>query len=236
MVIFALKEDDMISNVKSTELFDLNHTIASDVFDGTEFPWEVLPKIKNFVIALGKKLSTEKFYLYKENVWIAKSCKLYPNIYIDGPCIIDEDTEIRPSAFIRGSVIVGKGCVVGNSTELKNCILFDGVQVPHFNYVGDSILGYKSHIGAGGITSNVKSDKTNIVLRIGDEKIETGLRKLGAMLGDFVEVGCNSVLNPGTIIGRHSSIYPTSSVRGYIPERCIFKAERGICEKMKNSN
>lgn len=221
----------MITTVKSTNLFDFNHTIAAELLKGFEYPWEALPRIKDFVITLGKSLSPERFYLYKENVWIAKSCKLYPNVYIDGPCIIDEDTEIRPSAFIRGSVIVGKGCVVGNSTELKNCILFDEVQVPHFNYVGDSILGYKSHIGAGGITSNVKSDKTNIVLHVGDKAIETGLRKFGAMLGDFVEVGCNSVLNPGTVIGRCSNIYPTSSVRGYVPENCIYKAERGVCEK-----
>ncbi len=221
----------MITTVKSTNLFDFNHTIAAELLKGFEYPWEVLPRIKDFVITLGKSLSPERFYLYKENVWIAKSCKLYPNVYIDGPCIIDEDTEIRPSAFIRGSVIVGKGCVVGNSTELKNCILFDEVQVPHFNYVGDSILGYKSHIGAGGITSNVKSDKTNIVLHVGDKAIETGLRKFGAMLGDFVEVGCNSVLNPGTVIGRCSNIYPTSSVRGYVPENCIYKAERGVCKK-----
>lgn len=221
----------MITTVKSTNLFDFNHTIAAELLKGFEYPWEALPRIKDFVITLGKSLSPEKFYLYKENVWIAKSCKLYPNVYIDGPCIIDEDTEIRPSAFIRGSVIVGKGCVVGNSTELKNCILFDEVQVPHFNYVGDSILGYKSHIGAGGITSNVKSDKTNIVLHVGDKAIETGLRKFGAMLGDFVEVGCNSVLNPGTVIGRCSNVYPTSSVRGYVPENCIYKAERGVCEK-----
>lgn len=221
----------MITTVKSTNLFDFNHTIAAELLKGFEYPWEALPRIKDFVITLGKSLSPERFYLYKENVWIAKSCKLYPNVYIDGPCIIDEDTEIRPSAFIRGSVIVGKGCVVGNSTELKNCILFDEVQVPHFNYVGDSILGYKSHIGAGGITSNVKSDKTNIVLHVGDKAIETGLRKFGAMLGDFVEVGCNSVLNPGTVIGRCSNVYPTSSVRGYVPENCIYKAERGVCEK-----
>lgn len=221
----------MITTVKSTNLFDFNHTIAAELLKGFEYPWEALPRIKDFVITLGKSLSPERFYLYKENVWIAKTCKLYPNVYIDGPCIIDEDTEIRPSAFIRGSVIVGKGCVVGNSTELKNCILFDEVQVPHFNYVGDSILGYKSHIGAGGITSNVKSDKTNIVLHVGDKAIETGLRKFGAMLGDFVEVGCNSVLNPGTVIGRCSNVYPTSSVRGYVPENCIYKAERGVCEK-----
>ena len=223
----------MLENVKTEFLFDTDKTIAKDIFDGHTYPWEVLPLIKNFVIELGKKLPEDRFFLYKENVWIAKSCKLYPNIYIDGPCIIDEDTEVRPCAVIRGSVIVGKNCVVGNSTELKNCIIFDNVQVPHFNYVGDSILGYKSHIGAGGVTSNVKSDKTPVVLHIGVEEIETGFKKFGAMVGDYVEVGCNSVLNPGTVIGRHSNIYPTSSVRGYVPENCIFKAERGVCEKYR---
>ena len=223
----------MLENVKTELLFDTDKTIAKDIFHGHTYPWEVLPLIKSFVIELGKKLPENKFFLYKENVWIAKSCKLYPNIYIDGPCIIDEDTEVRPCAFIRGSVIVGKNCVVGNSTELKNCIIFDNVQVPHFNYVGDSILGYKSHIGAGGVTSNVKSDKTPVVLHVGDDTLETGFKKFGAMVGDYVEVGCNSVLNPGTIIGRHSNIYPTSSVRGYVPENSIFKAERGICEKYR---
>ena len=221
----------MIENVKVSNLFDIQKTVSKDIFSNCTYPWEVLPKIKDFIIELGKTLPKDKFELYKENVWIARSCKLYPNIYIDGPCIIDEETEIRPSAFIRGNVIVGKNCVIGNSTELKNCIIFDSVQVPHFNYDGDSILGYKSHIGAGGVTSNVKSDKSNVVLHIGDEVIATGYKKFGAMIGDYVEVGCNSVLNPGTIIGRHSNIYPTSCVRGYVPENCIFKAERGICVK-----
>lgn len=221
----------MLDNVKITNLFDTERTIAKDIFCGHTYPWEILPEIKQFVISLGKTLSEDRFDKVQDDVWIAKSCKVYPNVVIEGPCIIDEDTEIRPSAFIRGSVIVGKGCVVGNSTEMKNCILFDSVQVPHFNYVGDSILGYKSHIGAGGVTSNVKSDKTLVKLHIGDTEFETGLRKFGAMIGDYAEVGCNSVLNPGTIIGRRSNIYPTSSVRGFVPEDCIFKAERGICEK-----
>lgn len=221
----------MIKNVKTTDLFDLEKTIAKDIFNGRTYPWEVLPEIKAFVIELGKKLPKDLFTLRGENVWVANSCKIYPNVYIDGPCIIDEGTEIRPGAFIRGSVIVGKNCVIGNSTELKNCIIFDSVQVPHFNYVGDSILGYKSHIGAGGVTSNVKSDKSLVVLHFADGDMETGYKKFGAMIGDYVEVGCNSVLNPGTIIGRHSNIYPTSCVRGYVPENCIFKAERGICVK-----
>lgn len=221
----------MFENVKTEKLFNLDKTIAKAIFDGHTYPWEVLCEIKEFIIKLGANLPKDKFYLYKENVWIANSCKLYPNIYIDGPCIIDEETEVRPGAFIRGSVIVGKNCVIGNSTELKNCIIFDSVQVPHFNYVGDSILGYKSHIGAGGVTSNVKSDKTPVVLNIDGQKIETGYKKFGAMLGDFVEIGCNSVLNPGTVIGRHSNVYPTSCVRGYVPENCIFKATRGICVK-----
>lgn len=221
----------MFENLKVERLFDLDRTIAKDIFCGHTYPWEVLPKIKAFIIELGKTLSEDKFYEYKENVWIARSCKLYPNIYIDGPCIIDEDTEIRPGAFIRGSVIVGKNCVIGNSTELKNCIIFDSVQVPHFNYVGDSILGYKSHIGAGGVTSNVKSDKSLVVLNINGETIETGFKKFGAMVGDYVEVGCNSVLNPGTIVGRNSNIYPTSCVRGFVPENSIYKATRGISKK-----
>ena len=202
----------MIKNVKTTDLFDLERTIAKDIFNGRTYPWEVLPEIKAFVIELGKKLPKDLFTLRGENVWVANSCKIYPNVYIDGPCIIDEGTEIRPGAFIRGSVIVGKNCVIGNSTELKNCIIFDSVQVPHFNYVGDSILGYKSHIGAGGVTSNVKSDKSLVVLHFDDGDMETGYKKFGAMIGDYVEVGCNSVLNPGTIIGRHSIIYPTSCV------------------------
>ncbi len=223
----------MLENIKIDSLFDTEKTIARGIFQNHTYPWEILPYIKEFTISLGKNLPADKFNQIKENVWVAKSCKIYPNVYIDGPCIIDEETEIRPSAFIRGSVIVGKNCVIGNSTELKNCLIFDNVQVPHFNYVGDSVLGYKSHIGAGGVTSNVKSDKTLVTLRIGDEIIETGFKKFGAMIGDYVEIGCNSVLNPGTIIGRHSNVYPTSCVRGYVPENCIYKATKGICEKNK---
>ncbi len=187
--------------------------------------------MSDFIVELGKTLDPEKFEQRGENVWVAKSAKIFPSAYIGGPCIIDEEAEVRHCAFIRGNAIVGKGAVVGNSTELKNVILFNKVQVPHYNYVGDSILGYKSHMGAGSITSNVKSDKTLVTVRIPGGAVETGLKKMGAMLGDFVEVGCNSVLNPGTVIGRHSNIYPTSSVRGFVPEEHIFKTQDGIVQK-----
>ena len=216
---------------KSTELLDLSKTVAAELFEGCEYPWQVLGNIKSFIAALGEKLPTDKFDKAGENIWIAKSAKVFPSAYIAGPCIIDEEAEVRHCAFIRGSVIVGKNCVVGNSTELKNAVLFDNVQVPHYNYVGDSVLGYKAHMGAGSITSNVKSDKTLVSVRCGDEKIETGLKKFGAILGDFVEVGCNSVLNPGTVVGRNSNIYPLSSVRGTVPERSIFKASDNIVNK-----
>ena len=188
------------------DLYDLKETIAVDIFDGLKFPWEVLPKIKDFIIKLGETLPEDRYERKGENIWIAKSAKVFPSAYIAGPCIIDEDAEVRHCAFIRGSAIVGKGCVVGNSTELKNVILFNKVQVPHYNYVGDSILGFKAHMGAGSITSNVKSDKTLVVVKSDGEIIETGLKKFGAMLGDNVEVGCNSVLNPGTVIGRSTNI------------------------------
>ena len=216
---------------KSTELLDLSKTVAAELFEGCEYPWQVLGNIKSFIAALGEKLPADKFDKAGENIWIAKSAKVFPSAYIAGPCIIDEEAEVRHCAFIRGSVIVGKNCVVGNSTELKNAVLFDNVQVPHYNYVGDSVLGYKAHMGAGSITSNVKSDKTLVSVRCGDEKIETGLKKFGAILGDFVEVGCNSVLNPGTVVGRNSNIYPLSSVRGTVPERSIFKASDNIVNK-----
>lgn len=214
------------------DLYDLKETIAVDIFDGLKFPWEVLPKIKDFIIKLGETLPEDKFEKKGENIWIAKSAKVFPSAYIAGPCIIDEDAEVRHCAFIRGSAIVGKGCVVGNSTELKNVILFNKVQVPHYNYVGDSILGFKAHMGAGSITSNVKSDKTLVVVKSDGENIETGLKKFGAMLGDNVEVGCNSVLNPGTVIGRSTNIYPTSCVRGYIPANSIYKDSSNIINKL----
>lgn len=204
-------------------LYSLPQTIASSIFEGATYPWEVLPKIKEFIVTLGNSLDSDIYEYKGENIWIAKSAKVAPTAYIAGPTIIGEDTEIRHCAFIRGNAIVGNHCVVGNSTELKNVILFNNVQVPHYNYVGDSILGYKSHMGAGSITSNVKSDKKLVLVKNGTECFETGLKKFGAMIGDGVEVGCNSVLNPGTVIGKNSNIYPLSCVRGVIPENSIYK-------------
>lgn len=212
-------------------LYTLEETIAGEIFREATYPWEVLPKIGEFIVALGNTLPEDKYEKKGENVWIARSAKVYPSACINGPAIIDEDAEIRHCAFIRGNAIVGKGAVVGNSTELKNVILFNKVQAPHYNYVGDSILGYKAHMGAGSITSNVKSDKTLVVVKAGDEQYETGLKKFGAMLGDQVEVGCNSVLNPGTVIGRQSNVYPTSMVRGVIPKNSIYKKKGEIAQK-----
>ncbi len=220
--------------LKTKDLFDFSHTRAAALLEGTEYPWEALSGIKELILTLGKTLPADEFDQVSENVWIAKDAKIYPNNYIAGPCIIGHETEVRPGAFIRGSALVGDHCVVGNSTELKNVILFDNVQVPHYNYVGDSILGYKSHMGAGSITSNVKSDKKLVVIRCGEERMETGLKKIGAMLGDRVEVGCNSVLNPGTIVGRDSNIYPTSCVRGTVPEGCIWKTGGKVVVKKKD--
>lgn len=213
-------------------LYNLEETLAVSLFDGAVYPWELLPKIGAYIIELGKTLSIDKYEKRDENIWIAKSAIIAPTACINGPCIIDEEAEIRHCAFIRGNAIVGKGAVVGNSTELKNVILFNKVQVPHYNYVGDSILGYKSHMGAGSITSNVKSDKTLVVVKSPYGNIETGLKKMGAMLGDNVEVGCNSVLNPGTIIGRNSNIYPISMVRGYIEANSIYKSQDEITAKI----
>lgn len=212
-------------------LYNLNETIAKDIFEGCIYPWEVLPKIKDFIITLGERLNKEEYEKIGENIWIAKSAKIAKTAYINGPAIIGKNAEVRHCAFIRGSAIVGENSVVGNSTELKNVILFNNVQVPHYNYVGDSILGYKSHMGAGSITSNVKSDKKLVVVKNKDEKIETGLKKFGAMLGDCVEVGCGSVLNPGTVIGKNTNIYPLSSVRGVIKEKSIYKKQGEIVEK-----
>lgn len=212
-------------------LFNLNETIAAKLFDGAEYPWEVLPKISAFITELGETLSEEEYEKRGENVWVARSAKVAPTAYINGPAIIGKDAEVRHCAFIRGNAIVGEGAVVGNSTELKNVVLFNKVQVPHYNYVGDSILGYKAHMGAGSITSNVKSDKTLVVVKDGQERIETGLKKFGAMLGDEVEVGCGSVLNPGTVIGPHSNIYPLSSVREVVPAGSIYKRRGEVVEK-----
>ena len=216
---------------KISNMYTLSETIAAGLFEGAEYPWEVLPKIHDFILELGKSLPADKFEKRGEDIWIAKSATVAPTACLNGPLIVDEDAEIRHCAFVRGNAIVGKGAVVGNSTELKNVVLFNNVQVPHYNYVGDSVLGFKSHMGAGSITSNVKSDKTLVTVKSVDEKIETGLKKMGAMLADHVEVGCNSVLNPGTVIGRNSNIYPTSCVRGCIPANSIYKNEKEIVEK-----
>lgn len=215
-----------------SNLYDLNNTIAKNIFIGCTYPWEVLPKIKEFIIELGNSLSNEEYDKIGDNVWIAKSAKIAPTAFIGGPAIIGKDTEVRHCAFIRGNAIVGDNCVVGNSTELKNVILFNNVQVPHYNYVGDSILGFHSHMGAGSITSNVKSDKQLVIVKNGDSKIETGLKKFGAMIGDNVEIGCGSVLNPGSVIGQNSNIYPLSSVRGVIPSNSIYKKQGEIVNKI----
>lgn len=220
-----------MESCKISNLYNLEETIAVDFMKKAEYPWELLPQIGSFIVELGEKLPKDKFTEVSEHVWVANSAKVAPTANINAPAIIDEEAEVRHCAFIRGNAIVGKGAVVGNSTELKNVILFNKVQVPHYNYVGDSILGYKAHMGAGSITSNVKSDKTLVVVKDGEETFETGLKKFGAMLGDNVEVGCNSVLNPGTVIGRNSNVYPTSMVRGVVHEGCIYKKQGEIAEK-----
>jgi len=208
-------------------LMDLDKTIAKEIFDDVTYPWEVLPLIHDFVIKLGNTLPEDLFEKKGEDIWIARSATIAPTASITGPCIIDEGATLRPGAFVRGNAIVGKKATVGNSTELKNVILFDQVEVPHYNYVGDSVLGFKAHMGAGAITSNVKNDKTNVVVKAGEERFETGLRKFGAMLGDWVQVGCNCVLNPGTVIGAYTNVYPLNSVRGFIPGKMIYK-EKGV--------
>lgn len=213
------------------DLYDLTHTKAADYLKGFTYPWEALSGISDLIIEIGKTLPSDEYDEISENVWVAKDATVFATAYIGAPCIIGHKTEVRQCAFIRGSALVGDNCVVGNSTELKNVIIFDNVQVPHYNYVGDSILGFKSHMGAGSITSNVKSDKLNVVIKNEGENIETGRKKIGAMVGDFVEVGCNSVLNPGTVIGRNSNVYPTSCVRGVIPENSIYKAKGNIVTK-----
>ena len=225
------KEERKMKGVTVKELYTLEETIAKDIFEGVEYPWEVLPKISSFIVELGNTLSSDEYEKRGENVWVARSAKVAPTAYINGPAIIGKDAEVRHCAFIRGNAIVGEGAVVGNSTELKNVILFNKVQVPHYNYVGDSILGYKSHMGAGSITSNVKSDKSLVVVKNGAELIETGLKNFGAILGDHVEVGCNSVLNPGCVLGRGVSVYPTSSVRGVVPAGSIYKSASEIAAR-----
>ena len=223
----------MNESITIKELYSLDRTIAASVFDGCIYPWEVLSKIGDYIVELGRTLPEDEYIKKDGNVWIHKEADVFESAYIAGPAIICKGAQIRHCAFIRGKAIVGEGAVVGNSTELKNVILFDGVQVPHYNYVGDSILGYKSHMGAGSITSNVKSDKKLVVVKAGDERIETGLKKFGAMLGDEVEVGCGSVLNPGTVIGSHSNIYPLSSVRGFVPAHSIYKRQGEVVEKVE---
>ena len=213
-------------------LYNLDETIAKRLFEGATYPWELLPKIGSFILELGKTLSEEEYEKRGEDVWVAKSASVAPTAYIHGPAIIGKNAEVRHCAFIRGNALVGEGAVVGNSTELKNVILFNKVQVPHYNYVGDSILGYKAHMGAGSITSNVKSDKKLVVLKTPDGNIETGIKKFGAMLGDEVEVGCGTVLNPGSVVGKCTNIYPLSSVRGYVPAGSIYKKQGEVVEKI----
>ena len=221
----------MMKEFTIERLLDLKETIAAQLFEGKTYPWEVLPEIKDFILKLGKTLDSEE-YEYKEgDIWIARSAEVAPTACINGPAIIGKNTEVRHCAFIRGNAIVGDGCVVGNSTELKNVVIFNCVQVPHYNYVGDSVLGYKSHMGAGSICSNVKSDKQLVVVKDKEEKVETGLKKFGAMLGDHVEVGCGSVLNPGTVIGKNTNIYPLSSVRGCVPSDSIYKNKNEVIYK-----
>lgn len=216
---------------KTKDLYDLSHTLAAPLLEKTEYPWEALDGIKDFILTLGPTLPKDEYDEVKPNVWVAKDANVYPSALLNAPCIIGHKTEVRHCAFIRGSALVGDGAVVGNSVEIKNAILFDGVQVPHFNYVGDSVMGYKSHMGAGSVTSNVKSDKTLVVVKDGTEEIATGRKKFGAMVGDLVEVGCNSVLNPGTVIGQDSNVYPTSCVRGTVPPKSIWKNNGKITAK-----
>jgi NDP-sugar pyrophosphorylase family protein len=221
-----------LSDYTIHNLMDLSETIAADLFDGKTYPWEVLGDIERFIIALGNKLPADRFEKRGDNIWIAKSAKVFDSAYIGGPCIIDEEAEVRQCAFIRGSAIVGKGTTVGNSTELKNVVLFNKVEVPHYNYVGDSVLGFHAHMGAGSITSNVKADKKNVVIHCGSENMETGRRKIGAILGDWADIGCNSVLNPGTVVGRHTNVYPLSMVRGCVPSCHIYKDKDHIVAKV----
>ncbi len=225
------RETGRMKELTVKELYTLDETIAKDIFEGVTYPWEVLPKISEFILRLGETLSEEEYDKVGEDVWIAKSAKVFESAYIHGPAIIGKEAQVRHCAFIRGNAIVGEGAVVGNSTELKNVILFNKVQVPHYNYVGDSVLGYKAHMGAGSITSNVKSDKKLVVVKTPKGNIETGMKKFGAMLGDEVEVGCGTVLNPGSVVGSHTNIYPLSCVRGYVPGGSIYKKQGEVVEK-----
>ncbi|MCI6497714.1 UDP-N-acetylglucosamine pyrophosphorylase [Lachnospiraceae bacterium HCP1S3_C3] len=218
--------------LKISNLFDLNNTIAKELLERLEYPWEVFNTLEDFIMEIGPKLPKDKFEQKGDNIWIAKSAKVAPTASLNGPLIIDEDAEVRHCAFVRGNAIVGKGAVVGNSTELKCTLLFDKVQVPHYNYVGNSVLGFKSHMGAGSITSNLKSDKSLVTVNVDGEKVETGMKKFGAILGDCVEVGCNSVMNPGTVIGKNTNVYPLSMVRGYVPEGSIYKNKNEIVSKI----
>lgn len=220
----------MLEMFRTDNYFDVTKTLAQYMFDGIEYPWEVLPRIEAFILQLGPMLSADEYEQKGENIWIAKSAKVAETASITGPCIIDSNAQIRHCAFIRGNAIIGKGAVVGNSCEIKNSILFDEVEVPHYNYVGDSILGYKSHLGAGAITSNIKNDKKNVIVKFPLGELETGLRKMGALVGDGVQVGCNTVLNPGTVIGKNTRIYPLNSVRGWIDENSIYKKEGNVSE------
>lgn len=220
-----------MENIKITELYDLTKTMAADYLSGFTYPFEVLKGISELIVRLGEKLDSEIYEKRGENIWIAKSAKVAPTAFLGAPCIIGENTEVRHGAFIRGSALVGNDCVVGNSVELKNVIIFDSVQVPHYNYVGDSILGFHAHMGAGSITSNVKADKTDVVIKAEGESLATGLKKVGAFLGDYAEIGCNSVLNPGTVIGKNSNVYPLSMVRGVVKENSIYKKQGDITEK-----
>lgn len=221
----------MFEQVLVKSLYDLSHTAAKPLLESVVYPWEALPKIADFIRRLGAALPPEEYERRGEDVWVAKSARVFDSAYLHGPCIIGPETEVRQCAFVRGSALVGAGCVVGNSTELKNVILFDSVQVPHYNYVGDSVLGYKSHMGAGAITSNIKADRTPVEVRVGSGRIETGLKKIGAMLGDHVEIGCNSVLNPGSVVGRNTNVYPLSMVRGFVPANSIYKRQGEVAEK-----
>lgn len=220
-----------MEGLKNKDLFDLEETIAAKLFEETEYPWEVLPKIEEFILEVGPTLPEEEYEDWGNYIWVAKSAKLAPTTFLNGPVIVGKNAELRHCCFIRGKAVIGEGAVVGNSTELKNVVLFNKVQVPHYNYVGDSILGYKAHMGAGSITSNVKSDKTLVTILTEEGRIETGLKKMGAVLGDHVEVGCNSVLNPGTVVGSRTNIYPLSSVRGYVKAGSIYKKQGEVVEK-----